>query len=660
MTTNTHKTIFILLSSLLILGIFNPISARENIYALAENQSEKMVDIIGKEPRGNGFDFFIQIGNNYHRVTDCGDGQQLAQMLNTHLDWVGLTGETSLQAWNLEPRPSLSCHPTWLETPVYLENFTTYYFSTGKTGEYYSINQDCGHAFYSTLFQLENRIRKFQAPKAQKLIKLSCEKTRASVGDYALYFVEDARAGGTGGWVIVLSYRSKRQQPTWIVISKIDGHYLKNVAREKIDSITQQLNGLNYGVKHLTYFPFQLAKDEPWFDICMDKCEGDRKTLAQLAKDKINRKGESYQKLTFSNLRFMACDSLLNQLVPDKPLATEADEQSDDWFTSMQAELKQSAVDATIFKCPTNVCERQVPAGDYDVDEFQSKVSLAAECETKSQLHLTLLGNVTIKGAQPIRIQSRHFKSITIESQGNTLTYEKTGTGLGDSVAFLVGKNKQFGLKNLTLKIETAKKKALSAIIKASKAKLKLDNVSVTGNASAALKLEHSTLYCFLCQLEAQKYGIIAKNAQIFAHGNGLISGKGNYAIHFSGKSEAIVEGMRLEGKSLLFLGTKSRVLIDKAQLKPLSSVAFSLLSKRFPKEKGYALSIKNSQLVLDGLQPTDFTMVKFRRGGDGSGNVEFDPDDKDVFDKSYLNCDGRRLGKLIFEGRDYCQTSNN
>lgn len=643
---NTHKTIFILLSFLMILGT---VSARdsENIYALTEKSTKIMVDLIGKEPRGNGFDFFLQIGNNYHRITDCGDGQNLAQMLNTHLDWVGLTGETSLQAWDLEPRPSLSCNPTWLDTPVYLENFSTYYFSTGKAGEYYSINQNCGHPFYLTLFQLSNRIRKFQAPKAQKLIKLRCHKNSASVGDYALYFVEDARAGGTGGWVIVLSYRSKLQQPTWIVISKINGKYLKNVARKDIKSITKKLNAMNYGVKHLTYFPFQLPKDEPWFDICLDKCQ--QKTLAQLAKDKINLKGESYQKLTFSNLRFMACDSLLSQLVPDKPSPPKVDDQSDDWFSGMQAELKQSA--ATIFKCSTEICEREVPGGNYTVDEFQSNM---APCERKSHLHITLLGNVTIQGAKSIRIQSRTFKSFTIESQGNTLTYEKTGKGLGDSVAFLVAKNKQFGLKNLTLKIESAKN--MPAVIKASKAKLKLDNVRVTGHADVALSLEHSTMYCFSCQLDAQKSGIVAKDSQIFAHGNGLISGKGNHAIYFSGKSDAILEGMTLEGKSLLFLGTKSRVLIDKAQLKPSSSVAFTLFSKRFPKEKGYALSIKNSQLVLESLQPTDFTMVKFHKRGDGSGNVEFVLDG--VFDRSYLSCDGE--GKLIFEGRDYCHISKN
>ncbi len=635
---NTHKTIFILLSLLIILGT---VSAREseNIYALTENSKKIMVDIIGKEPRGNAFDFFVQIGNNYHRITDCGDGQKLAQMLNTNLDWVGLTGETSLQALHLEPRLSLSCNPTWLDTSVYLDNFTTYYFSTGKAGEYYSINQNCGHAFYSTLFQLENRIRKFKAPTAQKLIKLTCEKNSASVGDYALYFVEDARAGGTGGWVIVLSYRSK---PTWIVISKINGKYLKNVARQDIMSIIQKLNAMNYAVKHLTYFPFQLAKDDPWFDICLDKCQ--QKTLAQFAKDKINLKGESYQKLSFSNLRFMACDTLLSQLVPDKPSLPKVDVQSDDWFSGMQAELKQSA--ATIFKCTTQICERQVPGGNYTVDEFQSNMA-PCENEKKSHLHITLLGNVTIQGAKPIRIQSRTFKSVTIESQGNTLTY--AGTGLGDSVAFLVGKNKQFGLKNLTLKIESPKN--MRAVIKASKANLKLDNVRVTGHVDVALSLEHSTMYCFSCQLEAQKSGIVAKDSQVFAHGNGLISGKGNHALYFSGKSDAIVEGMTLEGNSLLFLGTKSRVLIDKAQLKPSSSVAFTLFSKRFPKEKGYALSIKNSQFVLGSLQSTDFTMVKFHKRGDGSGNVEFVLEG--VFDKSYLSCDGK--GKLIFEGRDYC-----
>jgi hypothetical protein len=609
-----------------------------------------MVSIIGKEKRGNDFDFFVQIGNNYHRVTDC--GQQLAQMLNTHLDGVGFTGEKTLKyAMELKQRPDLSCHSSRLDKPVYLDNFTTYYFSTGETGEYYSIKRDCGYPFYSTLFQLENRVRIFNAPRAQKLIKLSCDKTSASVGDYALYFVEEPRAGGMGGWVIVLC--SKQQQPARIVISKLDGQYLKEVARDKINSLIQKLNRMNYGVKPLTYFPKKLLEDEPWFEICVDnKCKG--KTLAQLAQEKTNQKGESYQKLSFSNLRFMACDSLLSQLLPDKPLSPEPDEQSVDWFSAMQAEPSA----ATIFKCPTKVCERHVPAGDYTVNEFHSIVNKVAACETKSHLHVTLLGDVTIKGAKPIRIQSRHFKSITIES--HTLTYEKTGEGFGDSVVFWVGQNKQFGLKNLKLEIETDKNRPLTAIIKASKAKLKLDNVSVRGSASAALKLDYSTVYCFFCQLEAQKYGIVAKDSQIFAHGNGLISGKGKHAIYFSGKSEAIVEGMTLEGNALLFIGTKSRALIDKAQLKPLSSVAFGLLSKRFPKEKGYALSIKNSQFVLENLQPTDFTMVKFHGGGDGSGNIEFVLDDKSVFDKSYLSCDGRRLGKLIFEGRDYCQILKN
>lgn len=636
------------------------VSARENIYARAENQSEKLVDIIGKEPQGDEFDFFVRIGNNYHRVIDCGNGQKLAQILNTHLDYVELTSETSLQAWGLVPRPSLSCdssRPTGLKTPVYLDNFTTYYFSTGKKGEYYTINQDCGYAFYSALFQVEKKARQFQAPTDQKtLITLRCGKTAASVGDYALYFVEDARAGGIGGLVIVLSYRSQRQQPAWIVISKIDGQYLKKVAREKITSIIEQLKGMNYGVKPLIYFPFKLAKDEPWFDICLDNCKGERKTLAQLAKDRITRKGESYQKLTFSKLRFMACDNLLNQLLPDKPLPTAAEKQSDDWFAGMQAELKQLATHATLFKCPTEVCARQVPGGDYTVAEFQSKVSDVAECKNKSQLHLTLLGNVTITGAQPIRIQSRTFKSITIEGYGQdvSLTYQNTGKG---DAAFSVGKNKQFGLKKL--KIKTAHNRPLKAIIKASKAKLKLDNVSVTGNASTALKLNNSTLYCFSCRLKAQKYGIIATNAQMVAHGNGLISGKRQYAIYLSGKSEAIVEGMTLNGKSLLFIGTKSRALIDKAQLKPSSSVAFTLFSKNFPSEKGYALSIKNSQIFLANLQPTEFTMVKFHRRSDGSGHVELglklDPLEKRVFDKSYLRCKGQRLGKLIFEGRDYC-----
>ncbi|HYX33288.1 MAG TPA: hypothetical protein VE954_09255 [Oligoflexus sp.] len=461
-------------------------SAVKEIKVPSAKDGTDFIDLVGRFTHETKTVYLLRIGHQLREVEHCDGVNDLWEWIDRQphpLDEVS-TQNYLIDHPELEARPALSCNgldkskqgelSAEINEDLYRDQ-QGYYFSTGKSGEFFKLpisQAGCAFTFVTKLFNFEERLRFAQwgAPETSGFVELTCQDT-SSPYQILLYppaiATEDnteeeiaddtAESDGYPGFqnLIVLTYKGLnakgQSEKTYLPIHRWNGLPLQ---RAKAKEIVEALKS-KFPVSEVEQVGgnalFPTLENLPFFDVCLENCAPDRKPKHEIlrntnalefvaaAPNKVvlttDGRGERRQVWSPAADIKSIFDDCAGDLYPFFGLATS----EDPLFDSLRKQLLKSTPASTqpVFRCPARTevktCKAVLDKALYTVagpNGFNELLKSKANCSKGQNLEVLLDSNVVIQGRESIRLslfdgklKSIRFRPL-VDKDHRTLTFQ--------------------------------------------------------------------------------------------------------------------------------------------------------------------------------------------------------------------------------------------